>query len=89
MTSLDFSEGFVDDLLKVERESKREEILAAIELLEHTPEIGSKLLPESITVRFGADVRKLIVSPFDVIYQYFPNDDTVFVHGLLHQREIW
>lgn len=87
MSNIDYAEGFFDDMLKVELESKREEILYEIELLEAAPEIGSKILPDSVKLLYGVDVRKLVVNPFDVIYRYLPEEDTVRIMGLLHQRQ--
>lgn len=87
MASIDFSEAFVEDMLKVRLASKRDEILSRIELLEYVPEMGSRILPSSVSLRFGGEAYKLVADPFDVIYQYFPNDDLVYVVALLYQRE--
>lgn len=88
MASIDFAEEFIEDMLQVEISSKEEEIFEAISLLEEAPEIGSQILPLSIRRRFGSDVRKLVVKPFDVIYQYYPESDLVYVVGLWHQRAV-
>lgn len=87
MSSVDYAESFVDDMLKVELDSKREEIFYEIEILETAPEIGSKILPDSVKLLYGEDVRKLVVDSFDVVYRYIPEEDTVRIMGLLHQRE--
>ncbi len=86
MAKVDVSEGFVEDMVQVYLGSKRDEIWDAISLLEHAPEMGSRILPVSIRRRFGESARKLVVDPFDVIYRYFPEEDTVYVAGLVHQR---
>ncbi len=87
MASIDFSEGFIEDMLQVLLPSKREEIFDRISLLEHVPEIGSRIVSDVVRLRFGDEVRKLVVNPFDVVYQYYPELDLVYVLGLIHQRD--
>lgn len=86
MTKIEITEGFVEDITQVYLDSKREEIWYAVSLLEHAPEIGSKILPSSIRRRFGESVYKVVVNPFDIIYRYSADQDTVYVVGLVHQR---
>lgn len=88
MADIDFSEVFVEGMLKVRLESKRNEIYEKIELLAFVPEMGSRILPESVARRFGKEVRKIVVDPFDIIYRYVPEEDLIFVEGLLYQREV-
>ena len=82
MAEIVFTEGFMADAAIVEREEK----LDTIALLEDAPEIGSAILPASIRRRYGSQVRKLVVRPFDIIYDYLPKDDAVVVLTLIHQR---
>ncbi|MFR5091271.1 MAG: hypothetical protein ACLTDR_03930 [Adlercreutzia equolifaciens] len=77
MAEIVFTEGFMADAAIVEREEKLDEILDTIALLEDAPEIGSAILPASIRRRYGSQVRKLVVRPFDIIYDYLPKDDAV------------
>lgn len=86
MTEIVFTEGFMADAAIVEREEKLDEILDTIALLEDTPEIGSAILPASIRRRYGPQVRKLVVRPFGIIYDYLPEADAVVVLSLIHQR---
>ncbi|MDR3996182.1 type II toxin-antitoxin system RelE/ParE family toxin [Adlercreutzia equolifaciens] len=86
MAEIVFTEGFMADAAIVEREEKLDEILDTIALLEDAPEIGSAILPASIRRRYGSQVRKLVVRPFDIIYDYLPKDDAVVVLTLIHQR---
>ena len=76
----------MDDAAVVEREDKLDEILDTISILEVSPEIGSAILSESLRRRFGPQVRKLVVQPFDIIYDYLPKEDTVVILTLVHQR---
>lgn len=86
MAEIVFTEGFMADAAIVEREEKLDEILDTIALLEDAPEIGPAILPASIRRRYGSQVRKLVVRPFDIIYDYLPKDDAVVVLTLIHQR---
>lgn len=88
MASIDFSETFIEDIAKVELASKRDEIFDRISVLEHMPEIGSKIISEYIRLQFGEGIRKLVVNSFDIVYEYYPECDLVYVEGLLHQRSI-
>ena len=87
MMELAFSESFFDDMEAVELESKQGEILDAIGLLPTVPEMGSRRVPESIEREFGASVRKLVVSPFLVVYEVMEDGAVLYVHGLVHQRQ--
>ncbi len=89
MADIDFSREFVADLKRVRLSSKQDEILDKISMLSALPELGSRILADSIKIRFGTQVRKLVINPFDVIYEYLPEDDLVLVVRLMHQREVW
>lgn len=86
MAEVVVSEGFVEDMVQVRLESKRDEIWYAVSLLEYAPEMGSKILPASVKRRFGETARKVVVDPFDVIYRYYSERDMVYIVGLVHQR---
>lgn len=89
MAKVVYTETFVAEAAKIKLEGKRAEVRDAISLLGTLPELGSRALPKSISLRYGDSVRKLVVSPFDVVYDYDADTDTVYVLGLLHQREAW
>ena len=86
MMQLAFAERFLEDMRAVALASKQEEILDAISLLPTVPEMGSRRIPTSIREEFGYDVRKLVVSPFLVIYELMEEEGLIFVHGLVHER---
>lgn len=52
------------------------------------PEIGSKNLPLSIKEEFGDAVRKVAVSPFDLIYEFKEEENAVFVYALVPMRPV-
>ena len=66
--------------------SGNDEIFDKNDLLSDFPDLGSANVPESIRLRFGGSVRKLMVHPFDVVYEYDRASDRVNVFGLAHQR---
>ncbi len=86
MAKLVFSEAFIEDMLAVELANKRDEILEKVDLLSSFPELGSGNVPASIRAKYGDSIHKLVVSPFDVIYDHDLDSDTVNVLGLIHQR---
>lgn len=86
MAELVFTSGFIEDTDLVERDDKLAEILDIVALLETSPDMGSNSLPASIAERYGANVKKLVVTPFDVIYEHLPEQDEVLIYALVHQR---
>ncbi|MBS5451076.1 MAG: type II toxin-antitoxin system RelE/ParE family toxin [Coriobacteriia bacterium] len=74
--------------MNVEPASKRAQIRSSVELLAAFPEMGSPIVTSSIVRRYGQGVRKLVASPFVVIYRYVEDLDEVRVLGLDHQRTI-
>ena len=86
MARLVYADAFIEDMTAVELSSKRDEIFDKIDLLSDFPDLGSANIPTSIRLRFGSSVRKLVVSPFDVVYEHDQASDSVNVLGLVHQR---
>ena len=89
MPELMYTEGFIEDIVQVELESKRKEIFGITDLLSDFPELGSNNLPASIFDCYGGSVRKLAVRPFFIIYEYLESEDAVYLLGLDHQRAAW
>lgn len=89
MAEVVYTEQFASDLALVELDSKVDEILSLTDLLEEIPELGSKNLPASIRRSYGESVRKLVVDPFDIVYEYDQDAEAVYVLGIVHQRAAW
>lgn len=89
MAKLFYSDRFYDDFVAVQLESKRDEIIKAVDMLSDFPEIGSPILSDYIVKEYGPQVRKLVVSPFVAIYEYDRKADAVNVLALVHQRAAW
>ena len=86
MPELRYTEQFIEDASSIRLDSKRREVRRRIEQLLDFPEIGSANLPDSIVKRFGSDVRKLIIDPFIVVYEFDRTADAVNILALIHQR---
>ena len=86
MARLVYTDSFIEDMTMVELASKRDEIFDKINLLSDFPDLGSANVPVSIRLRFGSSVRKLVISPFDVVYEHDQASDSVNILGLVHQR---
>ena len=89
MPKIRFSEQFINDVAKVRESKKRAEIRKFIDLLEDLPEIGSANLPDSIISEYGDNVRRLVVNPFLIVYEYEKDSDLVNVLGLIHAKQAW
>lgn len=89
MSEVRIASRFRDDLSIVESNRVLVNILDTIDVLQVIPSLGSTVVPKSITAQFGENVRKIPVSPFDIITVYYPEKDRVEVLGLIHQRAAW
>lgn len=65
------------------------EIEQKIMALEMLPKLGSHDLPTSIQEQFGTEVRRIVCSPFLIIYEYFEDDDLAVVYELMHARQAY
>lgn len=86
MTTLWISGGFKGDLTQIRTDALLEAVFDTLEMLEAIPTLGSTNVPTSIKEKHGSNVRKLVVGPFDVIYEYDKSDDHIKVAGLVYQR---
>lgn len=85
MNRIIYTDGFLEDMLQVKTQKLEDEIFDTIDLLPHIAIMGSTNLPDSIATRYGSNVRKLPIKPFDVIYEITSDKDFV-VLGMIHQR---
>ena len=86
MPSLEYSERFADDLSRVTSEKIEARIYAALDNVEAFGDFGSRVVPGSIRDRFGEGVRKVVVSPFCLVYTYYPDEDLARIEALVHQK---
>lgn len=88
MAKVIFTERFVQDAAVIWSPRIRENLRSSLESIETFPELGSGLVPQSIKQEFGDNVRKLVVGPFDLVYEYDKDQDHVMIYGLIPQRKI-
>ena len=86
MLELRYSEKFIEEAGAIRLASKRQELRKRVEMLAELPQMGSSNLPQSIIEQYGSNVKKLVISPFVVVYEINLESNTVDVLGLLHQR---
>lgn len=80
------AERFVDDLDEVWSPRVYDRVRRMLSMIEQFPESGSRSLPRSVEREFGRTVRKCVAGPFDILYDYDVDVDTVYVLGLVAQR---
>lgn len=81
-----YSEAFLDDAAAVWSPKVRDHLARALAAVESFPEIGSTDVPASIRSQYGEGIRKIVVAPFDLAYEYDAEADAVLVYGLIHYR---
>ncbi len=81
-----YTEGFLDDASYVYSPRVQDDLANALRSIESFPRIGSSAVPASIKEQFGTGVLKVIVKPFDLIYEYDEEADTVVIYGLIPFR---
>lgn len=86
MASMEYAQGFAADVAQISSQQVEAHLVRVLRMLEAFPLSGSPDVPPSIVREFGPGVRKCVVCPFDLVYEYDDARDVVFVHGLVHQR---
>ncbi len=86
MARLVYTEGFADDVARVELTRTREEIFRHVAMLADFPKAGSSNVATSVIDEFGSDIRKLAVRPFLIVYEYREAENVVYLLGLVHQK---
>ena len=89
MPKLLFSKRFVHDLTRVTSDRVEKNVFHALDNIEALPEIGSRLVPDSIRLEFGEGVRKYYVDPFDLIYTISNDKTTIYIEALIYARAAW
>lgn len=81
-----YTDGFLDDAAAVWSDRVQGRLERMLRAIEAFPEIGSPDIPASIQATYVPRVRKAVVEPFDLIYEYDLDTDTVIVYGLVPFR---
>ncbi len=88
MASIGFSESFLSKRADVPSNRILCQIDAMLHTIECMPGVGSSLVSESLTNRYGSDIRKAVVSPYLILYSYDSATDTVSVYDLIYARSV-
>ena len=83
MPRVELTERFVNDASDIRSDRVLDHVYGALRNLESFPQMGSTDVPRSIVREFGEGVRKYVVVPFDLIYEYNESSDVVLVYGLV------
>ena len=83
MPRVELTERFVNDASDIRSDRVLDHVYRALRNLESFPQMGSTDVPRSIVREFGEGVRKYVVAPFDLIYEYNESSGVVLVYGLV------
>ena len=86
MARMVYAEEFLEGASLIWSDSVRSHLVNALHAIEAFPEIGSTDVPVSLRERYGESVRKFTIRPFDLVYEYDGEADTVLVYGLVPFR---
>lgn len=86
--SIEFSDQFLQDAEQIYSPKVADELRNAISLFEIIPTIGSKIVRKSLKEEFGEDIYKWVVGPFDLIYTFNEDLQTIQLHALLPQKMV-
>lgn len=86
MPRMIYTEGFLDDAALIYSDRVMSKLSNALNSIEAFPQIGSQMVPSSIKSLYGGRVRKVVVAPFDLVYEYIEDEDAVIVYGLVPFR---
>ena len=83
MPRVELTERFIDDASRIWSDRVLDHVRRVIGNLESFSNMGSMDVPTSIAKEFGGGVRKCVVAPFDLVYEYDEQADIVYVYGLV------
>lgn len=88
MARLVFDDEFIREWSSVTSQEVSEKIDRMLQLIESMPGVGSSITADSIRHAYGPQVRKALVGPYQIIYDYDHRTDTVYVYGLLYSPSV-
>ena len=87
MPRVELTERLVGDAAGIWSDRMLDHVYRAVRMLESFPEMGSTDVPPSIVREFGGGVRKCVIAPFDLVYEYDEQADVVYVYALVPCRQ--
>ena len=88
MASIGYSENFLNKRADVLSDRTLSQIDCMLRTIEFMPGVGSSLVSESLTSRYGSDILKVLVSPYLILYRYDRDTDTVSVYDLVYAPSV-
>ncbi len=89
MATIKYAKGFFEDAGTITSEKLQEELKRTLLAVTDFPEMGSPRIARSIREKYGNNTRKMVVGPFDLIYEFNKPEDTVVVYALMPTRAAW
>lgn len=88
MAKLVFDEEFLQQWADVPSQRTTDHIDRILQLISVMPGVGSSLVADSVRVAYGQNVLKMLVGPYQIIYEFDRSKDTVYVYGLLYSPSV-
>ena len=88
MAKLVFDEEFLREWSDVSSHRTSQRIDDMLELIAAFPGVGSSIMPKSVRLAYGSNVLKVLVNPYQIIYEYDTINDIVYVYGLLYSPSV-
>ena len=88
MAKMLYALSFLDDVETIYSPRVRKHLESVLSMLETFPESGTLVSSEYLTSKYGGEVRRCNVAPFDIVYTYERSTDTVRIRGLVPQQSI-
>lgn len=88
MARLVFAESYFDSITEIVSARLQSRLEHLLELMEEVPTFGSRKVRDSLKDEFGPNCMTADLSPFELVFEYDTETDTVYVYGIRHQRRI-
>lgn len=86
MAAIKYAEEFFANAASITSAKLQGDLKRTLLAITDFPEIGSTNVPSSIQAIYGCNVRKMVIGPFDLIYEWTKAEEQITVHGLIHVR---
>ena len=88
MAKLVFDEEFLRQWADVPSKRMSDQIDHILQLISAMPGVGSSIVADSVRVAYGQNVLKMLVGPYQIIFEFDRSKDTVYVYGLLYSPSV-
>lgn len=88
MAELVFADSYFETVGDITSPRLQDRLLDLLSLMQDVPTFGSRNVRGSLRDRFGDNCMTADLSPFLLVFEYAPDDDVVYVYGVVHQRAV-